>query len=154
MEQNRGCYHQWLFSRALRTIKAGILRLRKRCMPILPIVQRVTQRMKSDCNGCKNLMSRPGWNLPPPLEYHLLILDGHHSHNNLRFYEYAWDNKIILLSYPGHSTHLLQPLDVGLFPPLQTAHGDVVEVHMKETRTCLIKRALWGFYYVAQAKTL
>ena len=43
----------------------------------------------------------------PPLEYRLLILDGHRSHYNLRFIEYAWNNKIILLSFPGHSTHLL-----------------------------------------------
>ena len=27
----------------------------------------------------------------------------------------AYDRKIILMSYPGHSIHLLQPLDVGLF---------------------------------------
>ena len=77
----------------------------------------------------------------PPLEYRLLILDGHCSHYNLRFYEYTWENKIILLSYPGHSTHLLQPLDVGLFSLLQKAYGDAVVVHMKETRTGLTKGA-------------
>ena len=51
-------------------------------------------------------------------EYRLLLLDGHRSHYNLPFCEYAWDNKIILMSYPGNSIHLLQPLDVGLFAPL------------------------------------
>ena len=99
-------------------------------------------------------MPRPGRNLPPPpLEYRLLILDGHRSHYNLRFCEYAWDNKIILLSYPGHSTHPLQPLDVGLFPPLQKAYGDAVAAHMKETRTGLTKGAFCGFYCAVQAKT-
>ena len=89
----------------------------------------------------------------PPLEYRLLILDGHRSHYNLRFCEYVWDNKVILLSYPGHSTHLLQPLNVGLFSPLQKAYGDAVAAHMKETRTGLTKGAFWGFYCAAQAKT-
>ena len=97
-----------------------------------------------------DIIPRPGRNLPPP---RLLILDGHRSHYNLRFCEYAWDNKIILLSYPDHSTHLLQPLDVGLFSPLQKAYGDAVAAHMKETSTGLTKGAFWGFYCAAQAKT-
>ena len=76
----------------------------------------------------------------PPLECRLLIPDGHHLHYNLRFCEYAWENKIVLLSYPGHSTHLLQPLDVGLFS-LQKAYEDAVAAHMKETHTGLTKGA-------------
>ena len=85
--------------------------------------------------------------------YRLLILDGYCSHYNLHFCEYAWDNNIILLSYPGHSTHLLQPLNVGLFSPLQKAYGDAVVAHIKETRAGLTNGAFWGFYYAAQAKT-
>ena len=49
------------------------------------------------------------------------LLSAQHPHYNLCFCEYALDNKIILVSYPGHPTHLLQPLDVGLFSPLQKA---------------------------------
>ena len=88
------------------------------------------------------------------MEYRLLILDGHRLHYNLRFCEYAWENKIILLSYLGHSTYLLQPLNVGLFSPLQKVYGDtVVAAYMKETRTGLTKGAFWGFYCAAQVKT-
>ena len=57
----------------------------------------------------------------------LLLLNGHRSHYNL-FCEYAWDNKVILVSDLGHSIHLLQPLDVGLFVLLQKAYGDFVTV--------------------------
>ena len=85
-------------------------------------------------------------------EYRLLLLDGHRSHYNLHFCEYAWDNRIILVSYPGHSTHLLQPLDVGLFALLQKAYGDLVAAHMKETQTGLAKGTFWAFYCAAQAK--
>ena len=69
-------------------------------------------------------------------EYRLL-LDGHRSHYNLPFCKYAWNNKIIFMSYPGHLTHLLQPLDVGLFSPLQKAYKDSVAQHMKDTRTVI-----------------
>ena len=40
----------------------------------------------------------------------LLILDGHRTHYSIDFVRYAVKNGITLLSYPGHTTHLLQPL--------------------------------------------
>ena len=49
----------------------------------------------------------------------LLILDGHRTHYSIDFVRYAVKNGITLLSYPGHTAHLLQPLDVGLFTPFQ-----------------------------------
>ncbi|KAF8248260.1 hypothetical protein K440DRAFT_548654 [Wilcoxina mikolae CBS 423.85] len=56
------------------------------------------------------------------------------------------------MSYPGHSTHLLQPLDVGLFAPLQNAYGEAVVQHMKETCTGVAKGTFWAFYCAAEAK--
>ena len=56
----------------------------------------------------------------------LLILDDHRTHYSIDFARYAVKNGITLLSYPRHTTHLLQPLDVGLFAPLQKAYGTVV----------------------------
>ncbi|PWW79681.1 hypothetical protein C7212DRAFT_169887, partial [Tuber magnatum] len=35
------------------------------------------------------------------------------------FFDYCLNAKIVPLFRPAHSTHLLQPLDVGLFRPLQ-----------------------------------
>ena len=52
----------------------------------------------------------------------LLIVDGHSSHINMAFINKCWDLRIILLVLPPHSTHRLQPLDVGLFSPLSTAY--------------------------------
>jgi hypothetical protein len=52
----------------------------------------------------------------------LLIVDGHSSHVNMRFIEAADRLRIIILILPPHSTHRLQPLDVGLFSPLATAY--------------------------------
>jgi hypothetical protein len=45
--------------------------------------------------------------------YRLLILDGHESHHSADFEAYCKENKVITLCMPPHSSHLLQPLDVG-----------------------------------------
>ena len=50
-----------------------------------------------------------------PGEKRLLILDGHFSHVNEQFIDFC-ESHICL---PPHSTHLLQPLDIGLFGTLQ-----------------------------------
>jgi hypothetical protein len=54
----------------------------------------------------------------------LLILDGHSSHETLKFIDLAEENNIIVLCLPPHTTHKLQPLDVGVFGPFQRAWID------------------------------
>ena len=54
--------------------------------------------------------------------YRLLILDGHGSHVTMDFINYCDQNKILLVIYPPHSTHTLQPLDVVMFAPLAAAY--------------------------------
>ena len=63
--------------------------------------------------------------------YRLLILDGHSSHATLVFRNLADDNHIILLYLPPHTTHKLQPLDVGQFGPLAQYYGQFVEDHVR-----------------------
>jgi hypothetical protein len=58
--------------------------------------------------------------------YRLLILDGHSSHATPEFDQFCTENKIITLCMPAHTSHLLQPLDVGCFSPLKTAYGHEV----------------------------
>ena len=50
-------------------------------------------------------------------EKRLLLLDGHRSHLRLKTLEFALQNGIIMMCLPAHTTHLLQPLDVGIFGP-------------------------------------
>ncbi|KIJ39129.1 hypothetical protein M422DRAFT_99225, partial [Sphaerobolus stellatus SS14] len=47
--------------------------------------------------------------------------DGHQSHETPEMHRLAFDNEIILFSIPPHCTHMLQPLDVGVFGPFQRA---------------------------------
>ncbi|KAF7575414.1 hypothetical protein PtrM4_070380 [Pyrenophora tritici-repentis] len=57
----------------------------------------------------------------------LLVLDGHESHQSLEFQELCKENNIYTLCMPPHSSHLLQPLDVGCFSPLKRAYSREVE---------------------------
>jgi len=51
----------------------------------------------------------------------LLIFDGHGSHLTEEIHALALANNIHLLCLPAHTTHKLQPLDVGIFGPLATS---------------------------------
>jgi hypothetical protein len=59
--------------------------------------------------------------------YRLLILDGHSSHLTPEFDHACKRNNIIPCCLPAHSSHLLQPLDVGVFSVLKRLYGTAVE---------------------------
>jgi hypothetical protein len=48
----------------------------------------------------------------------------------MKFFNYCDDNKILLATYPPHSTHSLQPLDVGIFSPLSHAYSSELEAYL------------------------
>ena len=52
--------------------------------------------------------------------YRLLILDGHNLHCTYSFCRFAEKHKIIIICLPSHTTHVLQPCDVGVFGPLSS----------------------------------
>ena len=60
---------------------------------------------------------------PSKEEKHIIILDGHHSHNTLEAVEYARLNGIELLTLPLHCTHRMRPLDRAFFKPLKSAYN-------------------------------
>jgi hypothetical protein len=76
--------------------------------------------------------------------YRLLILDGHNSHVTYRFCKFAADKKIIIIRLPPHTTHVLQPCDVGAFGPLASAwKSEVLEASRQNdpiTKNNLLKR--------------
>lgn len=57
---------------------------------------------------------------PTPEEPVLLLLDNHSSHVDINVVEKAKANSIIMLSFPPHCTHRLQPLDVGINGPFKS----------------------------------
>ncbi|EKV06856.1 hypothetical protein PDIG_76290 [Penicillium digitatum PHI26] len=64
-------------------------------------------------------------------QYRLLILDGHGSHLTPKFDELCEKNNIIPICMPAHSSHLLQPLDIGCFAVLKRSYGQLVEKKMR-----------------------
>lgn len=56
---------------------------------------------------------------PSPSDPILLLLDNHQSHIDISVVEKAKSNSIIMLSFPPHCTHRLQPLDVGVNAPFK-----------------------------------
>jgi hypothetical protein len=60
-------------------------------------------------------------------KFRLLILDGHGSHLTARFDQLCSQNGIIPICMPPHSSHLLQPLDIGCFAPLKRAYGGLIQ---------------------------
>lgn len=68
---------------------------------------------------------------PRSSHHRLLLIDGHSSHLTLKFIEFALDHNIHLLCFPPHSTHVLQPLDVGIFGPLGTYYSNEVDCWMR-----------------------
>ncbi|KAJ8939486.1 hypothetical protein NQ318_022540 [Aromia moschata] len=49
----------------------------------------------------------------------LLLLDNHSSHLSIETVNIAKENGVVMLSFPPHCTHKLQPLDVSVFGPLK-----------------------------------
>jgi hypothetical protein len=64
-------------------------------------------------------------------KYRLLILDGHGSHATPEFDQYCREKLIITLCMPPHSSHILQPLDVGCFSVLKRAYSKQVVNYMR-----------------------
>jgi hypothetical protein len=87
----------------------------------------------SNCLGIKWLMEvfQPITQRRQFGDYRLLVIDGHESHANARFDAYCRDHKIITICMPPHSSHLLQPLDVGCFSTLKKRYGDLIQQLMR-----------------------
>ncbi|KAH3956578.1 hypothetical protein HBH52_256050 [Parastagonospora nodorum] len=87
----------------------------------------------------KHKQSRVDDGHPERQRNRLLIIDGHESHNSLEFQQYYKDNKIITICMPPHSSHLLQPLNVGCFAPLKKAYRRQAEELMRNQITHITK---------------
>lgn len=114
------------------------------------------KRMNTDLNkgsspGTRIVMSETGWSnsdvFKDYLQNHflpnvrsstnesqpiLLIFDGHASHTSKQLIDWAVANNIILFVLPAHTSHILQPLDVGIFAPFKGYYYRECAVFMRE----------------------
>jgi hypothetical protein len=86
----------------------------------------------------------------------LLLVDGHSSHVNLRFIEFCDQHRFILVILPPHSTHRLQPLDIGVFSPLATAYSKEIDQLIQSSHrfSRLTKRNFWSLFRTAWKSAL
>ena len=82
-------------------------------------------------------------------KYRLLIFDGHDNHHSVDFELYCKENDIITLCMPPHSSHLLQPLDVGCFGPLKKAYGREIEDLMRARVSHITKAEFLPAFQIA-----
>ena len=68
---------------------------------------------------CKTRKSTP----PSPV---LLLLDNHESHISVPVLDFCKESGIVLMTFPPHCSHKLQPLDLTVFRPLKTYYNTVV----------------------------
>ena len=87
-------------------------------------------------------------------EHRLLIMDDHSSHVTANVVAFCMQNAIDLLIMPPHCSHLLQPLDVGVFAPLKRALSKEIDI-TNEYDSSRISRIFWVEMYIrARAKAL
>jgi hypothetical protein len=85
--------------------------------------------------------------------YRLLILDGHESYHSAKFEEIYLERKIITLCMPSHSSHLLQPLDVGYFSPLKRTYSTEIMALVHRSITHIAKTDFLPAFKIAYIKT-
>ena len=74
----------------------------------------------------------------PPSQPVLLVLDGHGSHITIDVTEFAQSNNIHLLCLLSHTSHILQPLDVGVFKYLKSFFSKACRQYMAKNPGCVI----------------
>lgn len=57
----------------------------------------------------------------------LLLVDNHTSHVSLEAVKFCKESGITLLTFPPHTTHRMQPLDVGIYGPFKTALATIYD---------------------------
>lgn len=78
-------------------------------------------------------------------EGRLLILDGQRSHHTREFLLDAVEHNIIVLCRPAHTSHVLQPLDVGLFASLQHHYSSELDKWTSHGLTSVQRREFFEY---------
>src|SRR6516164_9277073 len=86
-------------------------------------------------------------------DYRLLILDGHNSHCTYPFIKFATAHYIIIICLPSHTTHALQPCDVGVFGPLSHSWKSQV-TQASQNNIAITKHNLLLYYHKARMVAL
>jgi 4-hydroxybenzoate polyprenyltransferase len=82
-----------------------------------------------------------------PADSRLLIINGYGSYTSDEFMAMCYLNNVHLLFFPAHTSHVLQPLDLGCFSSLKTAYRRLVGEHTALTDTTKVGKANFLKFY-------
>ncbi len=82
----------------------------------------------------------------------VLICDGFGTHETLEAMEFCYGNNIILCRLPSHTSHKLQPCDVGVFAPLKAAYRDEADRVFRGGANTIGKQHFTSLYSPAREK--
>jgi uncharacterized protein YndB with AHSA1/START domain len=87
-------------------------------------------------------------------DWRVLWADGHGSHLSMEFLNWSMEHRIHIAVYPAHSTHRLQPLDIGLFSPLASYYSTNLSNFIASTRGYIPvgKREFFALFWPAFQK--
>ena len=120
------------------------------CWPLSTSILRNAEFLLGLISGSSWAMNDSGWSNGEILELYLttyfaanvsrqnqdpilILLDGHRSHISLTLTDWAKRNNIIIFVLPPHSSHVTQPLDVGVFGPLKRIYNRECAVFAKKS---------------------
>ncbi|KAI0991865.1 hypothetical protein K3495_g16322 [Podosphaera aphanis] len=85
----------------------------------------------------------------------MLLLDGHSSHATVDFMWECKTNNVHLVVLPPHSSHVLQPLDLGVFSPLKHHYRSIIsDLAYLDDATPIKKRRFLAAYNQARTEAL
>ncbi|KAH7463438.1 hypothetical protein FOMA001_g18117 [Fusarium oxysporum f. sp. matthiolae] len=88
-----------------------------------------------------------------PSQWRLLVLDQHKTHISVEFMKKAYMNKVWLSWLPSHSSHITQPLDVGIFAALKRYYrAETAGMHTYEATSSRQKQIFATAYKIASNK--
>ena len=91
---------------------------------------------------------------PETSDHRLLVMDGHGSHTSTEFLLLCKQNNIQLLFLPAHSSHVLQPLDLGVFAPLKSRYRtQIAELAHLDDAATVKKQRFVSCYHLAWMDT-
>ena len=82
----------------------------------------------------------------------VLICDGFGTHETLEALEFCFENNIILCRLPSHTSHKLQPCDVGVFASLKEAYRDEADRLFRGGVNTIGKQHFTSLYSPAREK--
>ncbi|MES9882742.1 MAG: hypothetical protein ABW185_17890 [Sedimenticola sp.] len=130
-----------------------------------------TELMEGASVGAQGTVSKSGWSnssvfmdyiqnhfvryaKADPEEPILLLYDGHRSHISPFLVDWAKENNIILFVLPPHTSHILQPMDVGCFGAFAKIYSDECQRFQRSNGTVVNRYNVCAISSKAYTKAL